>query len=323
MLQLLSKIFRKRLLSGIILTVISFGGFLIDIKDHTLFTSIFFGGAFYLGFMFIADWITIRFAGISIISSIYSNQKHKLRFTIATLVGGALFGFMAADISGFFYFPYWSYSDYVIIGFILGGWTFYFLTVIIPYEATKVLLDKYFPFKKDIRRYFKWEKYAYLVFKYVSVILFSAVILHVLIDTNFLSTFTFNQQIAKAPLVTHPYLTSFAFFASIVFFCEYIEYERKKSSLFKDIIHGYWNPLIALLIIGFLMGLTNEVQNLGVFLWRYNNMPFADIQIFTIPLIVIISWPTHILAILEVWRAFGDKDSKIAFDITDPIKKNI
>lgn len=306
-------IFRKNeLIAGIFFLIISFSGFLFPKESMTIISATIFGGAFYLGIILISDCLTLKLARFSILGKVLKSNKEKKTFYIFTSICGAIFSFIIADLGGLWYFPYWSTTDYFIIAYILCGWEFYILSLVTSFTLVKILLDKYILQKKHIRKYYKYEKYLYLFLLIVGIICFGIVGIETLIKTNFFINFQFIINQPKPAYIDWYYWL--IGFVGLVFVCEFIEYKRKRTSLFKDILHGYYNPLITCFVVGTILALLNEVQNFDVFLWKYNNYPFHNITIFNVPIFIIIAWSIQMIALIESWRAFGTNTSKTVFE---------
>ena len=67
----LNKLFKHRIISGIVLIIFSYSGFLIEPQNHTLITSGALGVIYSVGFMMLGDGLTMRFANISIFKLVY------------------------------------------------------------------------------------------------------------------------------------------------------------------------------------------------------------------------------------------------------------
>ena len=244
------------------------------------------------------------------IDKIFRSSREKENFIVFTCLAGIFFGFIAADLGGLWYFPYWSVTNYLIIGFALGGWAFYILTLIVCYEAGKLILDKLFSFG-PVSKYYSYEKYLYPILFVVGLALLLLVGVETILNTSFFTNFDYIISANKLPYLTWPYWI--AAFWGTLFVCEYLEYRKKRTSLLKDTLHGYLSPLISVLAVSFILTITNEIQNFSVFLWRYANYPFPDTMIFGIPVFIILAWPLHVIIFLEIWRAFGTNTSQTIF----------
>lgn len=306
----MSKFKTLYLISGIVLIIVSFLSFGFTEQLDTK-SSLFFGASYYLGGLIIANWIIIKIKGFSLISRIIHNKRVFFNFFIICSIGGVIFSLVVSALGGFWYFPFWTTQNYFIFGYVLGGWTFYFLFIVVSYEAGKIFFDYLSKGKKVVTRYYKYENHLYHLLFVIGVCLLLYVTTVAIINTNFFRDFQYNITTIKTPYLEWQYwLVSFV---GLLFVCEFVEFKRKRTSLFKDTLHGYYSPILSIIFVSTILAITNEVQNLGVYLWRYTNYPLQDINILNIPIFVILTWPLHILAILEFWRAFGDKSSELVF----------
>ncbi len=313
------RIFRNDLLAGICLVVFSYLPLLFPNSRFNRFSSIIIGASYYLGVLLLGNYATVKLGGFSLISRIRGNRTNNRNFTKVILLGAIFFSLIAADLGGLWYFPYWTTTDYWFIGFLLGGWVFYVITLIVCYEAVKLMLDRVLKQKKRVSSYFSFEPRLYRSMLYAGIGCLAVVTAQALHTTKFFTDFNYTVGQPKAA-----YLSWYFWivgFLGVFFITEYIEFRRKRSSLLKDTLHGYINPLLAIIITGLVLGVTNEIQNLSVYLWRYNNYPWPDVMIFHVPVFVLAAWPLHIAAFLMIWRAFGNGSSSVVFANSKTLKR--
>ena len=314
------KIFRRHdIVAGLTLIVVSYTPFVFRTTTFNNFTSLIIGLSFPLGVMLVANQIVIKLGGFSPISLIRGNPANNRNFTIVLVAFGAILGFIAADLGGLWYFPYWSASTYLLIGFLLGGWAFYFFFLIICYEATKLTLDKLITQKRKVTNYYSYEHRLYFVLFCLGLGMLAVVAKTVLVNTHYFTRFHYVVDQIKPPYISWQYwiLTFFGLW----FVCEYIDFRKHRSSLLKDTLHGYVNPLLAILVVSFILAITYEVQNQRIWLWRYANYPLAGHEVFNIPVFIILTWPLHIAGAVVFWRAFGNGSSSIVFANSKSIRK--
>lgn len=311
--SLIRSIFGKNdLIAGVFFVLFSYGGFLFPLSSINKVSSLIFGASYYLGVLLLGNYITVKLGGFSIISRILGSTKEKDNFIKVTIICGLLFSLVAADLGGFWYFPYWSTFDYILIGFVLGGWPFYILSMIVCYEAVKVILDKVLPEKKIVTRYYKNEEKIYKILLIIGVLSAVIVVAAAFYNTRLFTNFIFSISSQKSPYLEWYYwIVAFVGFLGIT---EYIEYRKRRSSLLKDAIHGYFTPILSIVLAGIVLSVSNEVQNLAVFLWRYTNYPLPNITLFQIPIFVIATWPLSIFLFIVFWRTFGTNVSKVVFE---------
>ncbi|HEX5447737.1 MAG TPA: hypothetical protein VFW90_00855 [Candidatus Saccharimonadales bacterium] len=304
-------IFRNDLIGGLFFILLSYVPLATGWSPAPGVASLIIGAAFPLGGLMIGNYITVKLGGFSLISRIRHSSQNNQSFTLMALAGGAILQFLIGDLAGIWYYPQWSLSTYLLIGFVVGGWVFYFLFLIVCYEAAKLILDKYFLPKKEVTRYFKHEGLIYKLLLCVGVISLCAIAYQAVVNTDWFTKFHFSVGQAHHPYITW-YMGALSF-VGIVSICEYVEYKRKRSSLVKDTIHGYLNPLIAGIVASLVLAWTYEIQNYGVLLWKYANYPWPDQYVFGVPLFVVLAWPLHVLGLVVFWRAFGNGSSSVVF----------
>src|SRR6185369_13556112 len=118
--------------------------------------------------------------------------------------------------------------------------------------------------------------------------------------------FYLNVTDPKIPYISFGYII--LMFFSLFFILEFIEHKRHRTSLLKDLLHGYLNPLLAIIGSSILLGLYMELQNVPIGLWRYINWPWQNTTISSVPVLVIaIGWPLHYIFFLSLYRAIGDE----------------
>lgn len=300
----------NRLIPGIFFTTLSYFGFLLPISYYGKISSLIMGASFYMGVMLLGDYLIVRLTGTSLIHNIFKSPKETRSFITISALMGLVFGFVAADLGGLWYFPYWSIIDYIIIGFVLGGWAFYILSMIICYEAVKLVLDKLFSQRK-VTGYYDFENSLYSIFFGVGLMCIIIVLYKTIVATKFFTEFTFVINVSKNAYLTWPYWL--IAFLGIFFVCEFIEYKKRRSSLLKDTLHGYLAPIISVISVSFILAISNETQNLSVFLWKYANYPWPEMMVLGVPLFIILIWPLSIIFFIQVWRALGTNLSNQLF----------
>jgi|GEM_PF-1552713 len=313
-------IFKSDLIAGLLCLLFSYTPLAFpSLNISGKIGSLVIGAFFYLGVLLIGNYITRRLGGFSLITKIRGSPRNNRSFTGVIWGGAVFFSLIAADLGGLWYFPYWSPTDYVFIGFILGGWVFYVLTLLVCYEAVKLILDRVIRQRKKVIDYYHYEAHLYKLLFVIGLTALTVVMAEALRTTHFFTQFHYSVNIAKKPYLSWQYWL-LAFVAAL-FISEYVEFRRKRSSLIKDTLHGYFNPLLAALLAGFIVGFANETQNFGVYLWRYANYPWPNITLAHVPVFILLAWPLHIIAFTVFWRAFGNGSSSIVFANAKSISK--
>ena len=196
---------RHDILAGVCLIIISYLPFRFPNIRFDNFTSLLIGVSFPLGVLLIANQAVIHLGGFSPLRLIRGSRVNNHSFTIVCIVFGAILEFVAADLGGLWYFPYWSVSTYMLIGFLLGGWAFYFLFLIVCYEAVKLALDKILPQKKRVVSYFHNEPILYKILFVAGIGMLAAVVRQTLINTHYFTQFHYQVNQIKPPYLTWQY----------------------------------------------------------------------------------------------------------------------
>lgn len=294
-----------KLLIAVVLLALSYLPHLLTPRDYGFWASLVYGALYYIGGAMIADAIIVFLTHKSLIRSVLSDPPVRTSFIKLGLIGAIPFSLAVSTFGGLWYFPHWTAAEYYILGYVLLGWPAYFLFLTVCYQAFKLVLDLIILQRHPVGSYYPYERKMYKAFGVVGGWVAIMVITVGLQDSRWLTNFHVSVNSPQKPYL-YWYWWLIAVIAWIVL-CEFMEYHRKRSSLLKDMLHGYYTPAIAVMLCGFSLAITNEFQNLPINLWHYANFPWVQTTILNIPLFVILSWPLQIAAFVEFWRAFGDK----------------
>src|ERR1041385_2881614 len=110
-------IFKNSLVAGIFFVIVSYIPLLIHWSPPVGLASIIAGASFPLGGLLIGNYIIEKIGGFSLIRRIKGSPKNNQSFTIMALCGGAILQFLIGDLAGIWYYPQWSLSTYLLIGF--------------------------------------------------------------------------------------------------------------------------------------------------------------------------------------------------------------
>jgi hypothetical protein len=102
-------------------------------------------------------------------------------------------------------------------------------------------------------------------------------------------------------------------FLGFWFILEAVEYFRKESSLLSDLLRGYVNPLIAIIVASFTLAIVMETQNDINHFWLYTNWPLADFKFLNLYGLMLLAWPLHYIFFLSLFRALSKTESKKIF----------
>ncbi len=89
---------------------------------------------------------------------------------------------------------------------------------------------------------------------------------------------------------------------ALCFLFEYFAYRRNGTApVLGPIVSGDYVPLLAIFLAGWVSALIYEGFNAPSGWWRYANIPYADIQLFGVPILVFILWPLQYLPIISLY----------------------
>ena len=107
--------------------------------------------------------------------------------------------------------------------------------------------------------------------------------------------------------ITVPWWFGFAAMISVFLIFEWVGFIRKRNTLTHDILRGDLRPIFAILGAAVIGIIIMEIVNAPFQIWTYDNWPLQNIQISTIPIMVILLWPLHFLGFLAIFSSFLDK----------------
>src|SRR3989338_181341 len=298
---------RKRLYLGFILIFVSYASFSSEIgNSHKLLLA----ALFYLGVVWVCEWITISLAGTSLLLEIRKSWHNLFAFIFTAFLGGLLLDGVAKFLGKLWIYPDWSPSFYALI--FIPGFAAYWLVICESYLALKSLIDFCMRGKKRIGTSYKLEKTFFKLLGIIGIILSSVAIILLYIDfkRQSLPFFLPENVYSEAPSFHVAFLEILLLFLGAWLLLEWIEFYRRKTSLLKDIMHHYYTPLIAIAAGSFITSVFMEAQNIPVGLWRYTNWPLSEISVFGVPVLTFIIWPLHYIAFLSLFRALTDKESQ-------------
>lgn len=262
---------------GLTLVIISYilGRFSIYDNPHLIFE---------IGYWLFFDSMDYHLSGNSMLHMIKKNKKLLFYLILMGAMIGAFF-----DLFGVILSNVWKYPEVIDI---LSGislyvaWGVFLLMIYSSYMVFLAIVKKEFGIfgKKLVKK--STEKKIYSFMGIASILL--------------LTIPTFSKFIFGFPSYTYLFGLNLIGFWMIL---EYIEYKRHEKSLLKDILEGYWNPLLAIVIGSLITSIVWENMNLGVNAWVYQNLPLGHISILGIPLAIILGWPALYIIYLSFYRA--------------------
>lgn len=262
---------------GLTLVIISYimGRFSIYDNPHLIFE---------IGYWLFFDSIDYHLSGTSMLHMIKKNKKLLFYIILIGAIIGAffdLFGVVIADV--------WKYPEVIDI---LSGislyvaWGVFLLMIYSSYRVFLAIVKKEFGIfgKKLAKKSTEKKIYSFMGIAGILLLIIPVFLKFIFGFPSYTYLFGLN-------------LTGFWFIL------EYIEYKRHEKSLVKDILEGYWDPIVAIVIGSLITSLVWENMNLGVNAWVYQNLPLGSITIFGIPLAIILGWPALYVIYLSFYRA--------------------
>lgn len=299
---------QNRLYTGLVLLLLSLTPSITSAILHRASFLTFYYGCYCAGIALISDYINFRLTGQSLLSEIIHKNKPRTYYFIIGIIGGLVLEGVATYLGGLWYYPFYSTPSYLVIAVLAGGFAWYFLCITLSYEAMKGVVDKFMGGNKQITKPFEYEQKLFNSFAAIGVFGLSIISGKILFENNFFAGFIFNINSQKTPYIS--FTEIMVIFLCLLLILEFIEFKRKRTSLIKDLLHGYVNPLIAIVLVSGILGMYMEFQNQSISLWIYTNWPWQNVLVGKIPVMVFfIGWPVHYIFFLSLYRAFGDNSS--------------
>jgi hypothetical protein len=264
------------------------GSFFLGLSVYQAFfvPKSYFYTAFALGTWLIFDFIDYKLNNTSILSFFY-NHKHRFAFYFFFLVA-FIFCFIVDYLWGVRVLKTWEWMDYTLIeylrmylimniSFVLGIYEFYRVlkTLLKNKIADKNLLSFRFPHHiKDI---------LYVTTLLVGVFFLVSPVFVEAFDVHALASF----------IMIFPFI-------SISFITDSITYLTHGKSILEDLVRLNRLQLTALLLTILLAFIFTEGLNLFGREWKYLQMPFYYLQIFSIPISVLIGWIPLVIGLISM-----------------------
>ncbi len=245
--------------------------------------------AFVIGYWLFFDALDFKLSGTSVLHNI--KKQHSLFFYL--IMAGVLIG-LFFDFFGAIVADLWAYPgiNVFFVKSILFG---YGIPILMYYSVYRVIL--WLVNKEKFGRKLIAKKGEIMFFR--TVIYLGAIL--TLVPVLFIP---FLGNLAPVP---RGLLFAFTLVGGW-FILEGIEYRQHKRSLLKDIFEGYWNPAVALVIAAIITGISWEFLNTMDFRWWYKNVPFSQVDIFGIPIWVLLGWIPLFIIYLSFYRVMSKSD---------------
>ena len=189
----------------------------------------------------------------------------------------------------------------------------YWLLIAETYLASKIFIDYISKGREIVNKTYKFESRFYIILALAGIVL-----LAIAVVGSFLGFVTQDAplvSVADLNSITVNYQIGFTYIilvcVGIFFLCEAVEYYRKQTSLLKNLLHGYFTPLLAITSGSVLTAALMEIQNVPASVWAYTNWPFPHWTLFGLPILIFFIWPLHYIAFLSFFRAITNRASNV------------
>lgn len=98
-----------------------------------------------------------------------------------------------------------------------------------------------------------------------------------------------------------PLLAFLAFAICLWLFCEGKSFQRRGPTVLFDLMKGDYRNIAFALSASAVTSIVFEYYNLFFSFWVYDNVPFADINFFNIPVAVFLAWPLQYLVLIPLY----------------------
>jgi len=252
---------------------------------------------FALGVIVLSEGIVQRFNGVSLLGLARGDSWKLLRFLLVA-AGVGLFAEIFAQWLGklwyYAYYPSWFYWPALVPSFI-----FYWVMIVESYLASKAIFDHFITQggdqKKGRLEYHQIEHTLYTALGAIGMGLLLFGLVEIFFHYQLKGGYVFN---ALGPALYAPPLRYIIIcFIGVWFIGEAVLYVRELPSLIRSVLHGYFVPVLSILVSSVLLSLIWESQNAQVGYWVYANWP-GTTAIFRVQLSVLESWPTNYIVYL-------------------------
>lgn len=262
---------------------------------------------FYYGNILFFDYLSYEFSGWSPLHTRKWRVGLVTQLLLVGLLGGLTLELYAHWLGKFWYYPHWSFTTYFLI--FIPGFAFYFFYLFETYLGVKAVIAYFL--KHRHHAILTKHKVLYSALGLVGISGLSAVTVFTFLNATWGSSLYEFLSIINKPIQSSapfwPYMLVPLF---LWFFLEYLEYEHRETSMLSEALEGNLVPLIAIFLSAWISAVVYEVFNLPGGLWRYANVPFADIKLFGIPIVVYLLWPMHYFPIFSLYRVLFKKDTE-------------
>lgn len=258
------------------------------------------------GLIFICEYITFKLNHQSLLRIVHFSPANMHRFIVAAVGGGIIIEGVGQWLGKLWFYPYFTSWQYLMI--CIPGFYLYMLTIAEGYLAMKAIADRLINWHSSNNRP-KRTRLTNSMIRNVGIIMIVVGLLAIGVDYVSQGGYIFNIFSPSAFKVNF-WMIVFLF-VGIFLICESVEFKHREVSFITDIYRHYWNPIIAIFLSTFLIGLSMELLNIKLGFWVYVNWPLQNIHLLGLPIIMIaVAWPAQFVMFLSLFRAVTAKDSK-------------
>jgi len=287
---------RLILYMGAAVLAISYSQFIIPDALINFTTLTIFNTAFMLGIVLISEWTTRRIKQESLLTEIFKNKKTFLLFLVASTLGGLILDLICKWLANLWFYAFFTPQKYALL--FIGGFALYWLMITESYLAIKMLLDKLKHGRRKITKSYKKERGVNIGIGLCGIVLLSAGLLLAIFEYRSRTSCFFNLSIPIDCKINFIFILMI--FLGVWFLLEFLEHYLKRTSLSKNILHGYFTPIIAIIICSFMLAFIMETQNLFYNYWIYFNWPLQHVLILKLPIMMVLAWPLHYIFFLSL-----------------------
>jgi hypothetical protein len=246
----------------------------------------FFYTSFALGSWLVLDFIDYKLNNTSILSFFYSHQHRKAFYFLFLM---SFFACFTVDfVWGVRTLKMWEWVHYTLVEFVRMYLIMNVTFVLSMYELYRViqtLLKPYVPEKNlhTIRAPYNYRKLTYVGVLCVGILFLVSPLYFLTFNAFFLTDF----------IELFPFL-------SIAFITDAITYFTGGKPILEQLIRLNQLKVSSILVTVVIAFICTEGLNLFGREWKYLRMPFSDVQIFTVPLAVLIGWIPLIIGLISM-----------------------
>lgn len=297
----------RKIWIGLVLVALSYTELLIP-KDWAMINHFAAGfpysGAvalFVFGVIFLGEGLAERFGAVPLLSLARGGFWRVLRFAVIGAATGLIleiFGQWIGKLWFYAYYPTWFYWPSLVPSFLL-----YWVMIVESYIGAKAVLDHFI--KRGGKEsadqpvsHYPFEPALYGTLGVVGGFVFIFCTIRALTSYFFNGGYAFNAltQSSYGPPLVYIMLACVGLWAV----AEALLYAAQKPSLLRSLLHGYFVPVLAVLVAAVVTSVVWESQNAMVDYWVYTHWPWPDLRLFNVQLSVLLSWPLHYLVLVSL-----------------------